>query len=540
MTEPSSISSKEILERTGISRSTLNNYISLGILPKPLVRPAEDKDGRAPRVGYFPARVLGDLEEVERLKREGRPMREIVAIIRAMQPRGERPGPAEAPAPRVAPAREGRPGPQPAEAREAADRRAGPATDRPAPPATLPGLMLTMGDFHHPAYLVNNKFEVEWANAAAEREIFRLRGSMANDLTERNLFGFLGDAASSQPSSGWDDVFRFHIAIAKKRLSKGALFSANVTDQSDAASNLGRLYDEVQAMPPGPLLHTEVRLRFDDGEALYNLYASFFREGILFAYVPVVESADGLLAFLARRDLVIRDLLQNRRPYLTPLAVLVADVQDSVKICAELPPEEYFELINHVWGSMAPLLRKYYGTYGKHVGDGMVYYFFPQPDCDYVFNALACAHEMKEIMRSVSRKWQARKNWDNDLRLNIGLDEGEEWFGTYHTPTHLEFTALGDTINRSARLSDFARQGTVWATKNMLGKLSSKQRARIRYGIRRHPREGGTVVMEASYSRISNLVDLSDSRFGKFQDIAVLPVTEILDIESEEGSGQPI
>ena len=100
---------------------------------------------------------------------------------------------------------------------------------------------------------------------------------------------------------------------------------------------------------------------------------------------------------------------------------------------------------------MAPLLRKYFGTYGKHVGDGMVYYFFPQPDCNYIYNALSCAHEMKEIMRSVSRKWQNRKSWVNDLKLNIGLDEGEEWFGTYHTPTHLEFTALGDTIKMVGR-----------------------------------------------------------------------------------------
>jgi len=42
-----------------------------------------------------------------------------------------------------------------------------------------------------------------------------------------------------------------------------------------------------------------------------------------------------------------------------------------------LPPEEYFELINDVWGAMEPKIRKYYATYGNHVGDGMVYYFFP-------------------------------------------------------------------------------------------------------------------------------------------------------------------
>ncbi len=214
----------------------------------------------------------------------------------------------------------------------------------------------------------------------------------------------------------------------------------------------------------------------------------------------------------------------------TPLVVLASSIQDSVKICAELPPEEYFELINHVWRAMGAKLRKYYATYGKHVGDGMVYYFFPQPDCNYILNAIHCAHELKETMRSVSREWQGRKNWTNELKLNIGLDEGEEWFGSYHTPTHLEFTALGDTINRSSRLSDFARDGSVWATKNLLGKLTAAERSQVRFGIRRRAEDGEMLVVPSSYSRISNLVDLDQVPNHKFQDIAVLPVTEILDV----------
>ena len=162
----------------------------------------------------------------------------------------------------------------------------------------------------------------------------------------------------------------------------------------------------------------------------------------------------------------------------------------SVKICAELPPEEYFELINQVWGAVEPLLRKYYATHGKHVGDGMVYYFFPQPDSNYVLNAIRCAQEMKAIISRISLEWQKRKNWANELLLNIGLVEGREWFGTYSTPTHIEFTVLGDTINTAGRLSDFAREGTIWVTKNMLGQLSSKECQKLTFGIRRPGADG--------------------------------------------------
>ena len=155
-----------------------------------------------------------------------------------------------------------------------------------------------------------------------------------------------------------------------------------------------------------------------------------------------------------------------------PMCVIGDDIQNSGTSCGEPAPEEYFKLIDGVWGAVEPKLRKYYATHGKHVGDGMVYYFFPQPDSSYVLNAIRCAQEMKAVMADIDRAWKKRKNWTNELMLNIGLVEGREWFGTYQTPTHLEFSVLGDPINIAGRPSDFPRQWSVWVTKNLIGKLT--------------------------------------------------------------------
>lgn len=65
------LSSKEILERTGISRATLNNYISAGLVPRPDVLPPDPEDGGAPRIGYFPDDTIERIETIQRLKREG-------------------------------------------------------------------------------------------------------------------------------------------------------------------------------------------------------------------------------------------------------------------------------------------------------------------------------------------------------------------------------------------------------------------------------------------------------------------------------------
>jgi adenylate cyclase len=89
---------------------------------------------------------------------------------------------------------------------------------------------------------------------------------------------------------------------------------------------------------------------------------------------------------------------------------------------------------------------------------------------------------------------------------------------------------LGDTINHAARLSDFARGGAIWATKNLLGKLSAEERQRVQFGIRRQDAEGREVLIGASYSRIAELASLNTPRNDKQCDIAALPVTEIMEV----------
>ena len=161
----------------------------------------------------------------------------------------------------------------------------------------------------------------------------------------------------------------------------------------------------------------------------------------------MVLDDDYLLDFLSRRNQVINELIKRRRPYLTDVTVMVADLQNSIEICSELPAEEYFELINNIWQESAPIFHRFYGTYGKHAGDGMVYYFFPQPDCDYRLNAIECPLELQKMMKGITQQWQARKGWFSEIFLNLGLNEGQEWFGSYHAGGHVEFTVLGETIN---------------------------------------------------------------------------------------------
>jgi class 3 adenylate cyclase len=389
---------------------------------------------------------------------------------------------------------------------------------------------LTLSELEHPSYFVNGNFEIEWCNAAAKR-VFLPGQELPPDIADRALFAHFFSTGQLHHANGREQILRLHVAVAKHRILKTSLLEANAALGSRMSQQLATLYDEADPISSRDLIRTEVDLGDSSHvECWFNLFVMFFREGILFSYTPAEETPAAVAALLARRDVVIRDILKSRRPYLTKLAVMVADLESSVKICAELPPDEYFELINTIWSTMGQLLRKYVATHGKHVGDGLVYYFLPQPDSNYIFNSIQCAQEMRVAMKDVSRAWSARKNWVNELKLNIALDEGEEWFGTYQAQSHVEFTVLGDTINRAARLSDFAKGGAVWVTKSMLSKLSPAERGRVQYGVRYAKAAGGEFLVPASYVRMDNLIDLLDPANGKLRDIAGLTVAEIFDV----------
>ena len=463
-------------------------------------------------MGYFPEEAISQIEEVQRLKREGLTMAEVVARIGIAQS-GLAPEPEQVVTDQPLPGPPGLAGPR-APMAPADQRRT---------------LRLTLEDVPHPAYMVNYNFELTWYNDAARERILSGLDTLPANSEARNLFLLLFQAAAEQSGPFGTELLRIHLALAKNRLAKGSVLGLLRGLDRGQLNLAERLYDEsVVTSERKPILDFAVELSDVAGpEKNWRVFASFFREGIFVVYIPALQYNSTLLEFLSQRDAVIRDLMRKRLPVLTPLVAMVADLQNSVKICSELPPEEYFELINEIWTTMGPIFRKYYGTYGKHVGDGMVYYFFPQPDSDYIFNALACAQELKSEIRKISKKWQLRKNWLNELYLNTGLHEGQEWLGTFQTATSVEFAVLGDTINHASRLSEFARFGKIWATKNLLSKLAHQKRATVDFGISRKGEDGQEHFIASSYSQVQAMVDLNCERYEKLRDIAMLPITEI-------------
>ena len=391
-------------------------------------------------------------------------------------------------------------------------------------------LTLSIGELRTPAYLINHNFEIEWINKEAEEQIFNKGISSLVDIESRNLFRLFFSWEFHVNLRNWEEVIASHMAIVKNRIDKKNIANLYNGITAKEISFLENIYDVESSQSDDPVHKTPVGFITQEGaHHSYQIYTMSFREGIFCVYIPTDDTNQELMHILSNRGRVIGELLNQRMPSLISLCVLVADIQDSVRICGELLPEEYFELVNQLWKTVGGTFEKYNGIYGKHAGDGMLYYFLKRPGTNYIMDAIECALEMREKVREFSCNWKLRKNWLNDIYLNTAINEGQEFFGAIHSSSNVEFTALGDSINYTGRLSDFARYGSIWTTKNVIAKLSQEERDVFRFGVHRRQAPDNEVFLENSFSRIIDLMEESGRTYSQFMAIATLPITEIIE-----------
>jgi adenylate cyclase len=485
------LTSKEIIERTGISRATLNNYISSGLVPRPQVLPPGPQDGAAPRIGYFPDDTIARIEEIHRLKREGWSITRIAGHLAAHPPVAGAAAASARPAAAAAPAAPAQP-------------------LAPMDAATSPSLRLWLREARHPAYLLNDSFRIVWLNEEARvgsLSPLAHRPGGAEGSVFRHLLA-LDEAA------GRDALVHLHLQAARQRKAAPTDLFAGLPQEQ--AERLEALYRDAQRAEPS--LVSQARLPAGGGMPARLAYALQFREGIVFAYAP-----DGS-ALAAPAPAAIAQA--PAAPVLTRVAVLVATLQDANGVAIKLSAREYFELLNDVCVELDRICRQHRGRAGRQEGEEVVWYFLPQAGSSHLRDALTAAQQTRQAMRQVSRRWQVRKSWDIELSMNIGIDEGQDWLGAIGAADPAPLRVMGDAAERAEQLSRSAPIGAILVTRSLLGKLSPDDWKRLTYGAPRGAASPARLLF--TFARLQDIAS-SSSVPARFADVAV---AELLDFPS--------
>ncbi|HEX6111821.1 MAG TPA: adenylate/guanylate cyclase domain-containing protein [Geminicoccaceae bacterium] len=133
------------------------------------------------------------------------------------------------------------------------------------------------------------------------------------------------------------------------------------------------------------------------------------------------------------------------------LTVLFADIRDSTRLGAKLPPPVFVELLNEVLDTMTAVLFAHDGMLDKYTGDGLVAVFgAPLPQPEHAVRACRAALAMLDELRPVRARW-ARPDLP-PLEVGIGINTGPMIIGNMGSKERFAYTVIGDEANLGARL----------------------------------------------------------------------------------------
>ncbi|GIK36217.1 MAG: adenylate cyclase [Chloroflexota bacterium] len=143
-----------------------------------------------------------------------------------------------------------------------------------------------------------------------------------------------------------------------------------------------------------------------------------------------------------------------------PVTVLVSDVRGFTTLAAGMEPGDVVEVLNELFRICIPIIFKYNGTVDKYVGDSILAVFgSPEPDMRQWENAVRAALEMQQAVRAYQERWQSRGL--PVCQVGIGIHTGAVLHGFIGVAERMEYTVIGDAVNRAVRYCDGAERGEV-------------------------------------------------------------------------------
>jgi class 3 adenylate cyclase/FixJ family two-component response regulator len=142
------------------------------------------------------------------------------------------------------------------------------------------------------------------------------------------------------------------------------------------------------------------------------------------------------------------------------VTVLMSDIRGYSGIAERTSPTALAAQLNEHRAAMNGAILGEGGTVMQFVGDAVMAVFgAPISQPDHASRALAAATAMHDAQRLLNDRWQTEGK--DAFGLGIGLSTGEAAAALLGSEERLEYTLVGDTVNLSQRLQQWAEQGEI-------------------------------------------------------------------------------
>ncbi|MCW5746488.1 MAG: adenylate/guanylate cyclase domain-containing protein [Alphaproteobacteria bacterium] len=154
--------------------------------------------------------------------------------------------------------------------------------------------------------------------------------------------------------------------------------------------------------------------------------------------------------------------VMRRRAIEIEATILFADIRGYTTLSQAMDAAALARLLNFFYDECATAIWLQDGLLNKAIGDSVLAIFnFPLHHGDHTRRALAAARDIQTRCTERCKRELAGYGLDaSELGVGVGIDRGTTTFGEFGT-THTDLTAVGQVVNRAARLQSVAEPGEI-------------------------------------------------------------------------------
>lgn len=149
-------------------------------------------------------------------------------------------------------------------------------------------------------------------------------------------------------------------------------------------------------------------------------------------------------------------------PELHHVCVMFTDIRGSTELSRTIDLDVLFTRISQTLGRQVDMIYEFDGYIDKFGGDGLMAIFDGD---EAVLNAASCAQRILLAEKRVT---------EDPLPIGIGLHYGPVLIGNIGSDEHLDYSALGETVNLASRICEHAKSMNIDMSQQAVEKLKGE------------------------------------------------------------------
>lgn len=166
---------------------------------------------------------------------------------------------------------------------------------------------------------------------------------------------------------------------------------------------------------------------------------------------------------VVNKILASRERIEGERKLVT---ALFTDIVGSTALAEQMDPEDWREIVSGAHQRVSEAVYRYEGTIAQLLGDGVLAFFgAPITHEDDAERAIRAALHILEAIRGYADEVRRKYRVPN-FQMRVGLNTGLVVVGSIGSDLHMEYLAIGDTVNLASRMQSAAEPNTILVSEN--------------------------------------------------------------------------